>query len=129
MEDTKVGVRAGGGVIALIGFLLSPLSWWNDLVINFPFSYILALPFGWINRSFFLPAFITAYWFTNILGLFLMQKGCKRIVKPEEQIAFKAEVRKTLMWGTVYTGIIVALVLLGVLEFPEEFIDKISAIQ
>lgn len=125
MKHKKLAVKAGGGVLTILGFLLSPLSWWNDLIVNFPLSYLIALPFGWLDRSFFLPVFIGAYWFTNILGLFLMQKGCENMLCAEERIDFKIQLRKTLVWGSVYTVFIVVLVLFGVLKFPDEFIEKI----
>ena len=34
--------KMSGGVMAFIGFMLSPLSWWNDLFVNVP----LAVGFG-----------------------------------------------------------------------------------
>lgn len=36
--------KIGGGTLAFIGFMLSPLSWWNDLFVNVP----LALGFAWL---------------------------------------------------------------------------------
>src|ERR1035438_1053489 len=45
-----------GGVVAMIGFMLSPLSWWNDLFVNVP----LALAFAWLVSWFYKPAFTTA---------------------------------------------------------------------
>jgi hypothetical protein len=118
--------RAEGEALAIIGFILSPLSWWNDLVVNFPLSYVLAFPFGLIRESLFIPAFIGAYWLTNILGLLMMQKGGKRFfVLNSESIELKKELRFTLIWGTAYTGLILILILSGVLSFPNEFLERI----
>jgi len=54
--------KLSGGVLALIGFMLSPLTWWNDLFVNIP----LALVFAWIVSIFYQPAFevsfIVGYW-------------------------------------------------------------------
>jgi membrane protein implicated in regulation of membrane protease activity len=36
--------KVTGGVLAFAGFMLSPLSWWNDLFVNVP----LALVFAWL---------------------------------------------------------------------------------
>ena len=47
----------GGGFLVVAGFLLSPLSWWNDLVINIP----LALGFAWAVSYFWHGAF-EAFW-------------------------------------------------------------------
>lgn len=116
-----------GGALVLIGFILSPLSWWNDLVVNFPLSYALAFPFGLIKESLFIPAFVSAYWITNVLGLLLMQKGGRKIIKPDaELIELRKEIRVTLIWGSVYTLLIGALILSGVLSFPNEFLERIN---
>jgi hypothetical protein len=41
-----------GGILVTLGFLLSPVSWWNDIFVNIPLAYIFALPFGFMrNRS------------------------------------------------------------------------------
>jgi hypothetical protein len=119
--------RAEGGTLAIIGFILSPLSWWNDIIVNFPISYAVAFPFGLVRESLFIPAFVGAYWLTNILGLLMMQKGGKRFFNPNaESGEFKKELRSTLMWGTAYTGLILVLLLSGVLSFPSEFLERIK---
>src|SRR5262249_26236206 len=60
--------KAQGGVLAFIGFMLSPLSWWNDLFVNVP----LAVGFAWLVAFFYRPAFesavIIGYWLTNLIG-------------------------------------------------------------
>ena len=33
--------KAYGGLLGFIGFLLSPLSWWNDLFVNVPLAVAL----------------------------------------------------------------------------------------
>src|SRR5947209_8776647 len=69
--------RVAGGIVAVVGFMLSPLSWWNDLFVNIP----LALVFAWLVSLIYRPAFefcvIVGYWLTNIIGLVLMQKGAQ----------------------------------------------------
>ncbi|PYJ00423.1 MAG: hypothetical protein DME25_20825, partial [Verrucomicrobia bacterium] len=68
-----------GGILAVVGFMLSPLSWWNDLFVNVP----LALAFAWLVSLFYRPAFevslIAGYWLTNVLGFILMQKGAQTL--------------------------------------------------
>ena len=50
---------------AFIGFMLSPLSWWNDLFVNVP----LALAFAWLVSLFwpavFTASFVLGYWLRN----------------------------------------------------------------
>jgi len=68
-----------GSVLGFIGFMLSPLSWWNDAFVNLP----LAVGFGWLVALIYRPAFegavIAGYWLTNVLGLVLMHKGYKQV--------------------------------------------------
>jgi len=117
--------KSYGGSLIVIGFILSPLSWWNDLIINIPLSYLFALPFAAFNRSFFLPSFITGYWISNILGLILIHNGTKKIItKKESTKDFKKELIKMLIWSTFYTILIVILVLIGIIKFPTEYLPK-----
>src|SRR5215475_8182894 len=72
-----------GGVLGFIGFMLSPLSWWNDAFVNLP----LALAFAWIVGLVYRPAFsaalIIGYWLTNVLGLVLLQKGGSKLISDQ----------------------------------------------
>lgn len=58
-----------------IGYLLSPLSWWNDLFINIPIAYAFALIAKIVSHNLFQPIFILAYVATNIAGMILMDIG------------------------------------------------------
>ncbi len=49
------------GIVAVVGYLLSPLSWWNDLFVNVPLAYLFALPFSQLHVQLYLPAFVLAY--------------------------------------------------------------------
>lgn len=59
------------GLVALIGYILSPASWWNDGLINIPISLFIAKFFEVAGIPLRL-GFIIAYWATNALGVFLM---------------------------------------------------------
>lgn len=126
MAQESLLAKATGGALAVIGFLLSPLSWWNDLIVNFPLSYAIALPFGLIRESLFLPSFIGAYWLTNILGLLLLQKGGEKLFKKEaSQIEPSKAIKNTLIWSSIYTVLIAVLILSGVLSFPSEMMARV----
>ncbi len=72
-----------GGVLGFIGFMLSPLSWWNDLFVNVP----LAVGFAWlialVHKPAFEPAVIVGYWLTNLLGFVLLHKGAAKMLDQE----------------------------------------------
>jgi hypothetical protein len=108
--------RVTGGVLALIGFMLSPLSWWNDLFVNVP----LALAFAWLVSWFHPPAFagslVIGYWLTNVLGFVLMHKGAEQIVSDKPRRYSWRDLLRDVGISLLYTGLIVALVKLGILQ-------------
>src|SRR5438067_10985732 len=77
--------KLSGGVLAAIGYLLSPLSWWNDLFVNVP----LALAFAWLVSLIYKPAFslslVLGYWLTNVLGFILMHKGAQQAFAKQDR--------------------------------------------
>ena len=85
---TSIKRRVTGSVLAFVGFMLSPLSWWNDLFVNVP----LALAFAWIvslaNERAFQASFVVGYWLTNVLGFVLMHKGGQKMIAKEEKKYF-----------------------------------------
>jgi len=67
--------RVVSGVIIFIGFMLSPASWWNDAFVNIPLSYLISTLISYFFPVHFSFLFVAAYWFTNVLGLWLMHFG------------------------------------------------------
>lgn len=110
-----------GGVVGFLGFLLSPLSWWNDLFINVP----LAVAFGWlvslVHRPLFEPAVVAGYWLTNILGLVLMQKGAQAALTGEARPYTRRALIRDLAISLGYTAVIVVLIKLKVLQPIAEY--------
>src|ERR1041385_2946887 len=99
--------KLSGGILAAVGFMLSPLSWWNDLFVNLP----LALMFAWLVSLVYRPAFdasvVVGYWLTNVLGFVLMHKGAQKIrAAPSEENYFRRELWKDLAISLAYTGLI-----------------------
>ncbi len=105
-----------GGVLAFIGFMLSPLSWWNDLFVNVP----LALVFAWLISLFYAPAFTTSlvlgYWLTNVLGFVLMHKGAQHMFAREDRKYSRRDLVRDIGISLAYTLVIVVLVKVGVLK-------------
>ena len=112
-----------GGVLAIIGFVLSPLSWWNDLVVNIPLAYVFALPFGFFSEKLFLPAIILGYWITNIVGFMMMHHGAEDALLKEEQKYTRKDFKKDIIISIFYTAIVVFFALIGWLKFPTEYFN------
>jgi hypothetical protein len=110
-----------GGILATIGYLLSPLSWWNDIIINIPLAYAFAFPFGLISRKLFVPVMILGYWITNIAGLILFHRGVKDLVTEEKVKYTRKDLAKDVIISIIYTAVVVVLVRLGWLKFPLEY--------
>jgi hypothetical protein len=121
-----------GGVMLVLGFLLSPLSWWNDLIFNLPVAY----GFGYLCNLIFpdslLPSMIAGYWLSNVVGILLMQAGVLDLAQGETtERNFKKELLMGIGSSTIYTGLILGLVHFKVLETPiqllKEHLPQISA--
>jgi hypothetical protein len=108
--------KATGGVLAFIGYILSPLSWWNDAFVNIP----LALAFAWVVALFYKPAFeaswVLGYWLTNIIGMVMMQKGAEKMLRKEDRKYSWRDSVRDIGISLVYTGIIVLLLKLGIVK-------------
>jgi hypothetical protein len=101
------------GVGAIVGFLLSPLSWWNDLLVNVPIAYGFAWLFGLLFKPLFLPLFFVGYILTNILGLVMLHHGMRGVWKKDI-----LDVKKLIWLAIAYTILVVALVVFGVMRMP-----------
>ena len=108
--------KISGGVLATIGFMLSPLSWWNDAFVNIP----LALGFAWLVSFLYQPAFtaslVLGYWLTNVLGLVLLHKGARKMLSEKSAVDLRRELLKDVIVSLIYTGVIVVLVRLEILK-------------
>ena len=101
-----------GGILTTIGFILSPLSWWNDLLVNLPLAYAFGSLFGLISKSLFLPMMIVGYRITNIVGFVLMHHGVKDLTSKTKARYTKRELKKDIIISILYTIFVVALILL-----------------
>lgn len=109
--------------LVILGYLLSPLSWWNDLVVNVPLAYLFSIPFTFINEKLFVPSFIIGYWLTNLFGFLLLHWGSQNIInKNETAINFK----NCLFISIIYSTIIIILVLGGWLSPPSVYLKKLQ---
>ena len=113
------GRRASSATVAGLGWLLSPLSWWNDLLVNVPLAYLLATPFSLLDERLYIPAFALGYWLTNLLGFVLLHKGIVGMVSTR-----KASLRRDLFVATVYSFVIVVAAWLGWLPSPASLLQQ-----
>jgi hypothetical protein len=108
--------KTSGGVLAVVGYMLSPLSWWNDMFVNVP----LALAFAWGVSVFYRPAFeaslVVGYWLTNVAGFVLLHKGTQQMLTDKKKKYSMRDLLRDVGISLLYTGLIVALVKFGVLK-------------
>jgi hypothetical protein len=113
--------KVSGGILAMAGYMLSPLSWWNDAFVNLP----LALVFAWVVSAPYRPAFgvslVVGYWLTNVLGFVLMHKGAQQMLSKELKKYSRRELARDLAISLLYTGVIVLLIHIGVLKPFESY--------
>ncbi|MFA5388465.1 MAG: hypothetical protein WC312_01775 [Candidatus Omnitrophota bacterium] len=114
-----MGQKLYGGILGAIGFLLSPLSWWNDLFINFPIAYACATAINFIYKNSFLHAFVISYWLTNVLGLVLLQKGLEKSAVSGSKIKkrySKKDLLRDILLSIAYSVLIIILVKAGIIK-------------
>ena len=109
--------RVYGGIVAVTGYLLSPLSWWNDLVVNIPIAYVFAWLVGLVIPGYFLASMIVGYWITNIAGFIMMHAGIRMAALKEAKMEFL----KYFLISLAYTALMVALYYIGWVRFPTDY--------
>lgn len=111
-----------GGGLVILGFLLSPLSWWNDIFINIPLAYAFGFLFSLFSQNLFLPMTIVGYWLTNVLGFILLHRGIKNFVSPLTGEKEKmGNLKKDFVVSMIYTFLVILLIYLGWLKPPLEY--------
>jgi len=104
------------------GWLLSPLTFWNDCFINIPLAYLCAsLVFGLAHFDVqsragigFLHLVLAFYWASNLLGFVLMLLAGKSVAKGEGLT--RQAVLKTVLTLLIYSIVLVLLINFGVLK-------------
>jgi hypothetical protein len=110
-----------GGIVAFIGYILSPLSWWNDAVVNLPLAYAFGFLVGLFQKELFLPATIFGYWLTNVAGFILMHHGISDALRHDQSPYTKKNLTKYLFISLAYTALILCLIRTGWMRFPLEY--------
>ena len=110
-------------LLGLLGFILSPLSWWNDLFVNVPLSYALSYPFSLIDPIFFLPVFVVAYWISNLVGFLLLHYSVQGISGLQKKTGAYG---RMIVITLIYTLLIITLVWKDWLPAPTELARHIQ---
>jgi len=108
--------KVAGGFLTFVGYMLSPLSWWNDMFVNLP----LALIFAWVVSLFWANAFeaavVVGYWLTNVLGFILMHKGAQTALSGAPKPYNRRALAMDIVVSLAYTALILALLKLKFLK-------------
>lgn len=115
--------RAFHGALAWVGYLLSPLSWWNDAIVNLPLAYAFGAGVEAFYPGHFLGAVVLGYWLTNIVGLVLLHRGVTGALCRNPPCRYtRRMLAKDLAVSLVYTAAVALLAHLGVLVPPRELL-------
>src|SRR5260221_4809959 len=106
LPKMKQDRRIRGGIVAFIGFMLSPLSWWNDLFVNVPLALAFAWSVSWFFPRLFTASFVVGYWLTNVVGLVLLQKENEAMIAAQPGRYTKQNLLKDLAISLLYTAMI-----------------------
>ncbi len=107
-------IRRGWAMIVFgVGFILSPLTWWNDLFVNVPIAWGVASLFG---MTLFKPAFLVVYWATNILGLLMMHYSATSVIHKRAEPFTGHSLVQALLFGTMYSLLFWLAMSLGIIK-------------
>lgn len=112
-----------GSLLVGIGYMLSPLSWWNDLFFNLPIALAFGYAVSWIHADWLFPGTIVGYWLSNVLGFVMMQFGAIDVLSSNENRTLKRDLLISLGSSTAYTFVISGLVYFHFLEIPDFLIN------
>ncbi|MGF1458077.1 MAG: hypothetical protein ACFBSG_03525 [Leptolyngbyaceae cyanobacterium] len=115
--------RIRGGALMGIGYMLSPLSWWNDVFFNLPIALLFGYGVAWLHPGWLLPGTVAGYWFSNVLGMVMMQFGATDLWFAAASRQPKRDLLIGLGSSTLYTLVITALIYWHVLEMPTFLTD------
>lgn len=119
--------RLRGGLLFVIGYLLSPLCWWNDLIVNLPIAYGVGYLCSLVSVNGMLPGLIGGYWLSNVLGFVLMQFGAVDALQNQTEAKPRKELFMGVASSTAYTLMILALMQLHIIDLtsllPQELLN------
>jgi len=97
-----------------VGWLLSPLTFWNDVFVNIPLAYLCASLCYRLAHFDFLQLALIFYWLSNLIGILLMYVY-GRLIGKEEGLTLRT-LFKTILTVIIYSIVLFMLSELGVLK-------------
>jgi len=91
------------------------------MLVNVPLAYLFSWPFSVLHEQLFVPAFIFGYWLTNLLGLMMLHRGSTWLLKKQRD---KFSFKKSFVVSLIYSALIFAVVMLGWLESPAQYLKQ-----
>jgi hypothetical protein len=122
LETVSVFKKLRGGFLLVVGYLLSPLCWWNDLFFNLPVAYGFGSVCSLFSASLLVPGTIVGYWLSNIVGILLMQLGAGDVFQNQsKERNLKKELLTGLITSTAFTLVVLGLIQFKILDMPVLF--------
>jgi len=109
-------------LLAAAGYVLSPLSWWYDLYVNFPIAYVMAWITSFLDKKLFFGSLVVFYWSTNIAGLVMLHKGLVPGEVAEKKNRLRAVIVQDILISIIYTAVIMLFMHYGILKMPQEYL-------
>ena len=100
--------------IFFIGWMLSPLTFWNDVFVNIPISYLCAALAIRFIKADFLFLMLVFYWISNGVGILMMYSGGKSIMRDKSNRLHALKI--LLLTVLIYSTIIIVLGKIGILK-------------
>jgi len=92
--------------VFFIGWMLSPLTFWNDVFVNIPISYLCAsLAIKFIKAD-FLFLVLVFYWISNGIGILMMYLSGKSIMQDKSN---RLQALETLLITVIIYSIIIII--------------------
>lgn len=124
LQDGPPLVQLRALLLLALGWLLSPLCWWNDLVINLPLAWGVARLLALWHASWFMPGLVIGYWLSNVAGILLLQSSAMEVFRGRgEPRDPRRELLVGLATSTAYSLAVFALVKTGLLHTPLPGLD------
>ena len=96
----------------IIGWLLSPLTPWNDAIFNIPLAYVMASLLTHLFPDSFPAAFLICYWLTNLAGILMILWSGHRLIKSDRPLQVHT-LKKLWVWMGVFSIVILFVIWRG----------------